>query len=99
MQFLGRWVVFAGATILGLLACSASNSDSGGFAGFSSGGPTTFDGAGLVCSEDAGVLTPIGPQGCGANQTVVYRRDLLPGSGASGITSVAGAAASGGVPT
>jgi len=79
--------VFAGATILGLLACSSSNSDSmmGGFGG----GPATGFAGGQICTQDAGVLTPIGPQGCGANQTVVYRKPLA-GSGASAITSGAG---------
>jgi hypothetical protein len=46
-----------------------------------------------MCTEDAGVLTPIGPQGCGANQTVVYRKPLAgSGSGASAISSAAGTA-------
>jgi len=48
-------------------------------------------GPGSTCTEDAGVLTPIGPQGCGANQTVAYRRPLA-GSGASAITSASGTA-------
>src|SRR5579883_2834468 len=87
MRWLGMQVVFAGATILGLLACSASNSEEAG--GFSSVGATGF--AGSTCTEDAGVLTPIGPQGCAANQTVVYRKPLA-GSGASSITSAAGTA-------
>ncbi|HEX8794167.1 MAG TPA: hypothetical protein VF765_24660 [Polyangiaceae bacterium] len=84
MRFLGRQVVFAGATILGLLACSASNDESGGYYG-GLGAPTGY------CTEDAGVLTPIGPHGCGADQTVVYRRPLA-GSGASAISSTSGAA-------
>lgn len=45
---------------------------------------------GAMCTEDAGVLTPIGPQGCGANQTVVYRKPLA-GSGRSAITSTSAA--------
>jgi hypothetical protein len=88
MRFLGRQVVFAGATILGLLACSASNSESDGFLG---GGGAATGFAGSTCTQDAGVLTPIGPQGCGANQTVVYRKPLA-GSGASAITSAGGTA-------
>lgn len=78
--------MFAGAAIIGLLACSASNSfESGLFEGPATG----FSGS--TCTDDAGVLTPIGPQGCGANQTVVYRKPLS-GSGASAITSAAGTA-------
>jgi len=94
MRFLG---VFAGATILGLLACSsASNSgqmfgpgvyEEGADAATGAGSSGGF--GGQVCTEDAGVLTPIGPQGCGANQTVVYRKPPA-GSGASSITSAAG---------
>jgi hypothetical protein len=99
MRFLGTQVVFAGATIIGLLACSASNSASDGFAEgpvpnegpSSSGGGTGFGGSAATCTEDAGVLTPIGPQGCGANQTVVYRKPIA-GTGASGIASGAGTA-------
>ena len=87
MRFLGRQVAFAGVTILGLLACSSSN-EMGGF-GYGAPGASGF--ADQTCTEDAGVLTPIGPQGCGANQTVVYRKPLA-GSGASAITSVAGTA-------
>jgi hypothetical protein len=90
-------IVIAGAAVLGLLACSASSSSGDGFVGFATNGGATTGGS--MCTEDAGVLTPIGPQGCGAGQTVVYRPNLLPGSGASGITSAPGAAASGGIPT
>jgi hypothetical protein len=86
-------LVIAGATVLGLLACSASNTD------FASDEAISPGLGGQTCTEDAGVLTPIGPHGCGAGQTVVYRKQLLPGSGASGITSAPGAAASGGLPT
>jgi len=104
MRFLGRPVVFAGATILGLLACSSSASNSGGFggvdlaqgadAGTGTGGSSSGGGfAGQVCTEDAGVLTPIGPQGCGPNQTVVYRKPLA-GSGASAIASASSSATS-----
>jgi hypothetical protein len=97
MRFLGRQVVFAGATILGLLACSSSVSNSGGLGGFAedeadAGTSGSVGGGGFggeICTEDAGVLTPIGPQGCGSNQTVVYRKPLA-GSGASAITSSAG---------
>jgi hypothetical protein len=89
MRFLGRQVVFAGATILGLLACSSSNGEGAGE--FMTGSATGFAG-GSMCTEDAGVLTPIGPQGCGANQTVVYRKPLA-GSGASAISGAAGSAA------
>lgn len=60
-------------------------------AGFGYGGPGGSGSAGQTCTEDAGVLTPIGPQGCGANQTVVYRKPLA-GSGASAITSAASTA-------
>ena len=59
--------------------------------GFGYGAPGASGFADQTCTEDAGVLTPIGPQGCGANQTVVYRKPLA-GSGASAITSVAGTA-------
>jgi hypothetical protein len=92
--------VFAGATILGLLACSSS-SNSGGMggldleeeadAGIGTGGGSGGGGfGGQICTEDAGVLTPIGPQGCGPNQTVVYRKPTA-GSGASAISSASGA--------
>jgi hypothetical protein len=101
MRFLGKQVVFAGATILGLLACSSSASNSGGMfapggeegaeAGTGGGSSGGF-GGGQTCTEDAGVLTPIGPQGCGPNQTVVYRKPLA-GSGASAITSASGSSA------
>jgi hypothetical protein len=90
MRFLGRQVVFAGATILGLLACSSSNSLEGDLSLMGGGGTSGFSGS--TCTEDAGVLTPIGPQGCGANQTVVYRKPLAGGSGASAVTSAAGSA-------
>jgi len=91
MRFLGRQVVFAGATILGLLACSASDSSSDGFEGPALNGGGGFSGAASTCTEDAGVLTPIGPQGCGANQTVAYRKPIA-GTSASGIASGAGTA-------
>ncbi|HTQ48808.1 MAG TPA: hypothetical protein VMI75_38885 [Polyangiaceae bacterium] len=94
MRFLDGQVVFAGAAILGLLACSASYSEASGGIGegdfADAGGATGF--AGPTCTEDAGVLTPIGPQGCGPNQTVVYRKPLAGGSGASAVTSAAGTA-------
>jgi hypothetical protein len=44
-----------------------------------------------MCTEDAGVLTPIGPQGCGPSETVVYR-SALAGTYVSSIASAAGAA-------
>jgi hypothetical protein len=86
MQILGRSVVLGGATILGLVACSASNST--GIA-MDLGGPTFGGAATEMCTQDAGGLTPIGPQGCSADQTVVYRKPLA-GTGASGISSSAG---------
>jgi hypothetical protein len=103
MRILGRLVMLAGSTILGTLACSSSNSvsnfsmgvgaDSGveGFADATAGGFAPGLAA-STCSEDAGVLTPIGPEGCAANQTVVYRKPIA-GTGASGIASGAGSTA------
>ena len=85
--FLGSWLVFAGATIVGLVACSAMDDASGGFA--SNEGFAPGVGGGALCTQDAGVLTPIGPHGCGPNLTVVYQKPLA-GSGASAITSSAG---------
>jgi hypothetical protein len=69
-------------------ACSASNSsdNTGLFSG------PEFGGASSLCTEDAGVLTPIGPHGCGASQTVVYRKPLAGGSSGSAIGSAAGVA-------
>lgn len=104
MRFLDRPVVFAGAMILGLLACSSSASNSGGFGGpdlaegadagtGTTGGGSSGGLAGQVCTEDAGVLTPIGPQGCGPGQTVVYRKPLA-GSGVSAISSASSGATS-----
>jgi hypothetical protein len=99
MRLLG---LFAGATILGLLACSSSASNSSGLefdpgldegADAGTGGGSSGGFGGQVCTEDAGVLTPIGPQGCGPNQTVVYRKPLA-GSGVSAITSASGSATS-----
>ncbi len=87
MRFLGGWVMFAGATIVGSLACSASNDASGGFSSVEGVAPGVGGGAeGALCTQDAGVLTPIGPQGCAANQTVVYRKPPA-GSGVSAISS------------
>jgi hypothetical protein len=100
MRTLGRWVMFAGSTILGTLACSSSNSASNTF-GTGVGADSSVGGFGgspapglaaATCTEDAGVLTPIGPQGCAANQTVVYRKPVA-GSGASAIASGGGSAA------
>jgi len=90
MRFPYRQVAFAGAAILGLLACSSSSSSSDDL-GFPPGavGGGVGSAAESTCTEDAGVLTPIGPQGCAANQTLVYRKPLA-GSGASAITSAAG---------
>ncbi len=103
MRFLDRPVVFAGAMILGLLACSSSASNSGELGGIDlaqgadAGAGTTGGGSsggfGGQCTEDGGVLTPIGPQGCGPNQTVVYRKPLA-GSGASAISSASSSATS-----
>ncbi len=91
MRFvLGGGVVFAGAAIVGLLACSASN-DASGMAFGGAEGLAPGVGGGALCTQDAGVLTPIGPQGCGPNLTVVYQKPLA-GSGASAIASSAGTA-------
>jgi hypothetical protein len=103
MKLLGKWIALAGSAILGTVACSASNSASS-FEGFTSNsgpnpgvafGDATAGGAGFAsaaCTEDAGVLTPIGPQGCAPNQTLVYRKPVA-GSGASGIAGGASDAA------
>jgi hypothetical protein len=92
-------VVFAAAPVLGLLACSSSASNSSGLNDIFSGpgvdaGLARGGFAGAACTEDAGVLTPIGPDGCGASQTVVYRKPLVSSSGGSAITSGSGAGTS-----
>jgi hypothetical protein len=103
MKLLGKWVVLAGSATLGTMACSSSSSVSGFDLGFTSNAPNTgvaygdaaSGGAGFAsatCTEDAGVLTPVGPQGCAPNETLVYRKPVA-GSGASGIASGASDAA------
>jgi len=104
MRLLGQWVALAGSTILATMACSASNSASSFEQGLGSSpgdssvaelGDAAAGGAGFAsatCTEDAGVLTPVGPQGCAPSQTLVYRKPVA-GSGASGIASGAGTAA------
>jgi hypothetical protein len=82
-------MVFAAAPVLGLLACSSSaNRD-----GLNDIGPGIGGFASEACTADAGVLTPIGPQGCGASQTIVYRKPLTSSSAGSAITSAAGGGA------
>jgi hypothetical protein len=90
MRFLGGRVVIAATAIFGVVAVVACSASYDGVGGYALEGPP---GAGSVgyCTEDAGVLTPIGAQGCGANQTVVYRRPLS-GAGGSAIGTGAGAA-------
>ena len=84
-------MVFAAAPVLGLLACGSSASSSG-LNDISPGVGGGF--AGEACTEDAGVLTPIGPQGCGASQTIAYRKPLTSSSGGSAITGAARAGTS-----
>lgn len=63
----------------------------GGFGGEMEGPGSGGAMATSMCTEDAGVLTPIGPQGCAPNETVVYR-SALAGTYTSSIASAAGAA-------
>ena len=58
MRFLGRQVVFAGATILGLLGCSdaSSSGDNGFFEGIDGAATSSgFGGPVTTCTQDAGV--------------------------------------------
>jgi hypothetical protein len=82
MRFLGK-AIFAGAVILGPAACTAVSFSSDGVGDLAFFGDASTSGAPFLCTEDAGVLTPIGPQGCRSNETVVYRKQT--GVGASAI--------------
>src|SRR5579871_6107101 len=98
-----RLILACGALVAALVACSVVGEGGGtGILNDHEAPNQIGNGEGMAPAAcriadafDAGTITPVGPDGCGAGTMLVYETTLPNGSGASGIDPASTASGSG----